>query len=55
MVVEGSAGRVTMTGDQFRAAMGLRSNWFAVADAPPTGAGTITIPATALAPARRLR
>ncbi|WP_111766786.1 SpoIID/LytB domain-containing protein [Nakamurella deserti] len=28
MDVVGSAGRATVTGDQFRSAMGLRSNWF---------------------------
>ena len=28
MVISGSAGRVTVTGDQFAAAVGLNSNWF---------------------------
>ncbi|MEZ5251644.1 MAG: hypothetical protein R2713_21265 [Ilumatobacteraceae bacterium] len=44
--VDGTAGQVTLTGDTFRRAVGLRSNWFAVvgADGAPTesGAGTTT-------------
>jgi peptidoglycan hydrolase-like amidase len=54
VTVQGRSGGVTVTGDQFRSAMGLRSTWFTVAGAPLTGAGTVTIPATALAPAKRL-
>jgi hypothetical protein len=30
LVVSGSAGRITVTGDQFAGAVGLRSDWFAV-------------------------
>jgi SpoIID/LytB domain protein len=34
-VVTGSAGSVTVTGDQFRSALGLRSDWFTVANPAP--------------------
>ena len=39
MVLSGSSGRVTITGDQFAAAFGLMSNWFAITNAttPPPG------------------
>ncbi|MBI5087892.1 MAG: hypothetical protein HZB15_03210 [Actinobacteria bacterium] len=36
MTVNGDAGSVTMTGDSFRSAMGLKSNWFAVRGTPST-------------------
>jgi SpoIID/LytB domain protein len=55
MTVDGTARSLTVTGDQFRAAMGLKSNWFALAGAPPTRASTITSSATALARATRIR
>jgi len=37
MRVDGSAGSVTVSGDTFRAALGLKSNWFAVLNAPSGG------------------
>jgi SpoIID/LytB domain protein len=38
MVLSGSAGSETVTGDQFAAALGLDSDWFAITnDAPPAG------------------
>ncbi|MGD9999842.1 MAG: SpoIID/LytB domain-containing protein [Ilumatobacteraceae bacterium] len=36
MTVNGDAGSVTLTGDAFRSAMGLKSNWFAVRGTPST-------------------
>lgn len=54
MIVSGSAASVTITGDQFRSAMGLRSNWFAQSGAPLTRADTITAGATVSAAAVRL-
>ncbi len=43
MVVSGSAGSVTVTGDEAAAALGLRSNWFTLAASPVVGmAGTGT-------------
>ncbi len=55
MTVAGTDGSVTVTGDQFRSALGLKSNWFALAGAPQTRANTIRTGATALAPATRLK
>lgn len=49
--VEGSAAAVTVTGDAFRSALGLRSNWFAVSGAPLTA---VSSAATAAAVARRI-
>ena len=41
MVLTGSGGRVTVTGDQFASALGLMSNWFAITNlAPPAGSDT---------------
>ena len=37
MVVSGSAGSVTVTGDEAAAALGLRSNWFTLVSAPVVG------------------
>jgi hypothetical protein len=52
MTVSGSAGSVTITGDQFRRAMGLRSNWFAVRGAvPPPTNTTPTTPTPTTVPA----
>jgi SpoIID/LytB domain protein len=36
MAVNGDAGSVTITGDAFRSALGLKSNWFAVRGTVPT-------------------
>ncbi|MFT3855611.1 MAG: SpoIID/LytB domain-containing protein [Ilumatobacteraceae bacterium] len=49
--VEGTAGSTTVTGDAFRSALGLRSNWFAVSGEPLT---TVSGSATAAAVARRI-
>ena len=43
MTVNGTAGSVSITGDTFRSAMGLKSNWFAVRGAG-SGPGTPTTP-----------
>ena len=40
MVLVGSAGRQTVTGDQFAAAVGLMSDWFAITNASPPPAGS---------------
>jgi SpoIID/LytB domain protein len=39
MVLTGSAGRITITGDQFAWAVGLRSDWFAVTNAGGSSGG----------------
>ena len=49
--VEGTAGTTTVTGEAFRSALGLRSNWFADSGAPLT---TVSGAATAAAVARRI-
>lgn len=53
LTIDGSSGSTTVTGDSFRAAMGLRSNWFTFGDANvplPADAGYLH----ALSPARIL-
>ncbi|HMC41270.1 MAG TPA: SpoIID/LytB domain-containing protein [Acidimicrobiales bacterium] len=41
MVLSGTRGRVTVTGDEFAGAVGLRSDWFSVTSAtPPPGSDT---------------
>lgn len=51
LMITGSAGSVTVTGDAFKSAMGLKSNWFTVNDgsAPPASPAPtpVTPPATA--------
>ena len=37
MVLSGSSGRVTITGDQFEWALGLKSNWFAITNVGASG------------------
>ncbi|MFM2071078.1 MAG: hypothetical protein RLZZ623_1341, partial [Actinomycetota bacterium] len=56
MTVDGSAGSVTITGDQFRRAMGLKSNWFSTGGAttpatPAAGCGDRVAPGVSQAPA----
>jgi len=57
MRVNGTAGAVTITGDQFRSAMGLRSNWFtehgAVVTSSCSGRVAPAIAALPVAPAAR--
>lgn len=50
VVVTGSAGSVTLSGDVFRRGIGLRSDWFSIAGAAPAPAPSPT-PAPAPAPA----
>ncbi|MEO5725239.1 MAG: SpoIID/LytB domain-containing protein [Ilumatobacteraceae bacterium] len=54
MVVSGSTGSVTVTGDQFRIALGLKSNWFTLAGPPPAPVQQIDITAVAYRPAVRV-
>jgi len=39
MVLTGTSGRITITGDDFAAALGLRSDWFAITDAGGSSGG----------------
>ncbi|MGO9658818.1 MAG: SpoIID/LytB domain-containing protein [Acidimicrobiales bacterium] len=53
LTVVGSAGSVTLTGDQFAADLGLRSNWFELggsATVPPTSPTTTTVTTSTTSP-----
>ncbi len=50
MHVDGTSGSVAITGDQFRRALGLKSNWFAMSGTPASAPAPAPAPGAAPAP-----